>query len=336
MSVRYRTIREGQDIVIYRTCVLPQAWPLLGTAVRLGSIPPRTALITIPTFTSSGMPGGMVTPSTAVGTVISTVTPASFSYTHRAQPFSRSSRSWPIISTNTYKLIKIAQKIWRNEFVELHDLLPARLGTPEPTILDVLTRPDSAKPRKEIKNIQQWALCFNSYTTVLAQKQPERISDLLAYSSIIIKASEEYDDTPWLQYDARFRRQAATEPKRQWAEIDASLWTTCFALAKAKPRCKECREIGHTSCRPLPRQGTGTGRYQPYTAYKPICRKFNYQGRELRFCNFRHACLRCNKPSHKIGVCPDMRSNQEPSHDQSHGRLDSFREPFRPSRGRSN
>ena len=29
------------------------------------------------------------------------------------------------------------------------------------------------------------------------QKQPERIGDLLAYNSIIIKASEEYEDTPW-------------------------------------------------------------------------------------------------------------------------------------------
>ena len=32
-------------------------------------------------------------------------------------------------------------------------------------------------------------------------------NDLLAYSSMIIKASLDYDDTPWLSYDSHFRRQ---------------------------------------------------------------------------------------------------------------------------------
>ena len=27
--------------------------------------------------------------------------------------------------------------------------------------------------------------------------------DLLAYSEVIIKASQEYEDTPWLSYDAQ-------------------------------------------------------------------------------------------------------------------------------------
>ena len=173
--------------------------------------------------------------------------------------------------------LKLSQKIWRNEFIELHELLPARLGIPEPTLLDVLTKPDSAKPKKEIKTIQQWALCFNSYITVLAMKQPQRLGDLLAYSSMIINASSEYEDTPWLQYDVRFRRQAATDPSRPWAAIDASLWTTCFAAAGSRPRCRDCRETGHDSC-----QSTATSkptalyRYQPYPFNRPICKKIQH------------------------------------------------------------
>lgn len=148
--------------------------------------------------------------------------------------------------------LKLAQKIWRNEFVDLQELLPARLGIPEPTLLDVLTKPESTKPKKEIKTIQQWALCFNSYITVLAITHPQRVGDLLAYSSIIINASSEYEDTPWLQYDARFRRQAATDPNRPWATIDASLWTTCFANARSRPRCRIVRKwvTKHASPRP--------------------------------------------------------------------------------------
>ena len=158
---------------------------------------------------------------------------------------------------------------------------------------------------------------------MLAQKQSERIGDLLAYSSTIMKASEEYEDTLWLQYDARFRRQAATDPKRSWAVIDASPWTTCFTLAKAKPQCTDCKEVGHAACRPFLRQGTSSGRYQAYTTTRPICRKFNYNGCDLRFCNFRHVCLRCNKPAHKVGEFPDPRKDNELSRE-------SFREPFRP------
>ena len=46
-------------------------------------------------------------------------------------------------------------KIWRNEFINLQELLPARLGIPEPTFLDVLTKTESAKSKKEIKTVQQ-------------------------------------------------------------------------------------------------------------------------------------------------------------------------------------
>ena len=93
-----------------------------------------------------------------------------------------------------------------------------------------------------------------------------------------MKASEEYEDTLWLQYDAKFRRQAATDPKISWAVIDTSPWTTCFTLAKAKPQCTDCKEMGHAACRPFLRQGTSSGRYQAYTTTRPICRKFNYNG----------------------------------------------------------
>ena len=40
-------------------------------------------------------------------------------------------------------------------------------------------------------------------------KQPRQIGDLLAYSIMIINASSEYEDTPWLQHDAGFGREAS-------------------------------------------------------------------------------------------------------------------------------
>lgn len=209
--------------------------------------------------------------------------------------------------------LKLAQKIWRNEFIDLQELLPARLGIPEPTLLDVLTKPESTKPKKEIKTVQQWALCFNSYVTVLAMKQPHRVGDLLAYSSIIINASSEYEDMPWLQYDVRFRRQAATDPSRPWASIDASLWTTCFATARSRPRCRDCKEMGHETCKPgAMNRPTSSYRYHPYSTNRPICKKFNYAWCDMSPCNFQHICLQCHKPNHKVGQCPELNKPPEP------------------------
>ena len=283
----------------------------------LGSMPLSAALSGVTTFMKTTAPMG---DSSTVSS--SSLTPLTFSpFTLLAAIVSGTSSS---LSTEAISVgpssppipLKLAQKIWRNEFIELHNLLPVRLGIPEPTLLDVLTKPESTKPRKEIKTIQQWALCFNSYVTILAQKQPHHIGDLLAYISIIINASGEYEDTPWLQYDARFRQQAATEPSRPWAMIDASLWTTCFSTARSKPRCRDCKETGHETCQTTSgvRQAANY-RYQPYSSNRPICKKFNYAWCDMSPCTYQH----CRKPNHKIAQCPDTNKNPE---------------PFRPPKGR--
>lgn len=148
----------------------------------------------------------------------------------------------------------------------------------------------------------------------MAMKQPHRVGDLLEYSSMIINASSEYEDTPWLQYDARFRRQAATDPSKPWAAIDASLWTTCFAAARAKPRCRDCRETGHDTCQSMTASRPQTSyRYQPYTTNRPICKKFNYAWCDMSLCNYQqHICLNCRKPNHMVGQCPEANKHPEP------------------------
>jgi hypothetical protein len=69
-------------------------------------------------------------------------------------------------------------------------------------------------------------LCFNTFTAIVIMHEPERSANPLAYSSIIIKASIDYDDM------ARVRRavlqQVATKPKEPWAQLDAALWTVYF------------------------------------------------------------------------------------------------------------
>ncbi len=107
---------------------------------------------------------------------------------------------------------------------------------PEPTLLDLFTEEGKRKIKlhEEIQMIEEWVRCFNTLATIIALQQPNRIADLLAYSFIIVKASEEFEGQPWLDTmrtsDNRQQRCGATV----WAQIDTSLWTIHFAQVQSK------------------------------------------------------------------------------------------------------
>ena len=129
---------------------------------------------------------------------------------------------------------KIAEKIWKLEYVDLNELLPSRLGAPELTMLDLFTQRDRAKEAKKIQTFEQWVACFNTLVSVMAARYPDRVKDMLAYSSLIAKAHADYEGTQWLSYDNHFRHTAAAKQLKDWLGVDLSLWTLCFA--QAKPR----------------------------------------------------------------------------------------------------
>ena len=83
-----------------------------------------------------------------------------------------------------------------------------------------------------------------------------------------MKGQQGVQGVPWLEYDSRFRREAAANQSRSWAVIDSSSWTLCFANAKPKVR---------------PTLSTSKGkeaRFQPYRK-PPVCRNFNNNKCEL-------------------------------------------------------
>jgi hypothetical protein len=222
--------------------------------------------------------------------------------------------------------MKLAEKIWRGEYIELDELLPARLGAPGPTVLDVLLHSDKAKPKKNISTIEDWVLSFNTFISVVAMRTPEQVRDLLAYSSTIVKASQDFQGSPWLEYDVHFRKQIATA---QWATLDASLWTMYFARASPKPATTTSAKFGasgtsneHKSDKP---------RYTPYTSTR-VCFRWNSRvGCHLVNCKYLHCCIRCRDSSHIALDCPQQRSNPPPSHPQEQPPRETS---FRPLMGR--
>ena len=72
------------------------------------------------------------------------------------------------------------------------------------------------------------------YIGVMSVCYPERVIDLLAYSSTITKASADYEDTPLLAYDCHFRKLAEANGQQDWSQVESSLRRLYFANARLK------------------------------------------------------------------------------------------------------
>ena len=110
---------------------------------------------------------------------------------------------------------KLAEKIGRGEFVEMHELLPQEW---------IHTEREGEAPlpscRHKFLDVIVWAVCFASYISVIANKDPSRVSDLLGYPVHMTKASLEFERPAWANYDNTFRRQAAVLGNQNWSSIN--------------------------------------------------------------------------------------------------------------------
>ena len=252
-----------------------------------------------------------------------------------------------VVSTNLPPVPKkLVEKIWRKEYIDLDTLLPARLGTPEPTLKDFMCG-EKKKEKKEIATVQEWVVCFNTYMAIVLMKDPNRAKDLLAYSSLIVKASSDYKGEAWLGYDRFFRRQAAAEQARfpKWGEISPSIWTQHFGLATAIPTCEECGSRDHVKCKPRAGDGEPSTsqskrwerRAKPYSTPRqlaPVCKRWNGGSICPAFCSYRHVCLECGN-EHRARNCPQQQQQGASKESKEKLREEEARKkqgPFRPKR----
>ena len=65
---------------------------------------------------------------------------------------------------------KLAEQIWKGEYIELRELLPSQLGAPQPTVYDLLTRGEKPRQKEEITSIQEWILSFNALIAIITAR----------------------------------------------------------------------------------------------------------------------------------------------------------------------
>ena len=132
------------------------------------------------------------------------------------------------------------------EFVDMAELLPDRWGSTISLVGDETLR--VPRPRRwTVTTILEWIQCFSIYLTVIANKQPQRIPDLLGYQRLIIESQIEYQGDTWMGYDHRFCQRAVTNPHISWSTIDTILWNLAFAGKARMARCNHCFSLSHTS-----------------------------------------------------------------------------------------
>ena len=204
----------------------------------------------------------------------------------------------------------LVTKIRNNEFVELADLAGDNLAQYQEKSASSGSDSKGDRPkRRKISNILQWVECFNAYMVIF--NQPERMPDLLAYSSLIVHAARKFKGDGWLHYDRNLRKRAAAGAGDKWGEVNTSLWALAFANAQPKEHCALCFSLDHTTqaCEDYTEPSEQVKKQQKDEASVPICMKWNWQFCQSASCRYRHnVCVECHE-DHKAN-CPRLGSSR--------------------------
>ena len=184
----------------------------------------------------------------------------------------------------------------------------------------VVQAADIIQSRKLVPDLATWMQCFGLFTAAVARKRPESIPDLMAYMTIIARASQKYRWPSWVIYDQNFRLEVAGNPDQVWAKVDPSIYAQCFTGQSVSPEnwCSQCQGLDHATARcpfkPAKRVWSNTGgqtpsgsqaptrMYQPTSAGMQACFKYNQyngdckHGRNGRKCRYPHVCSSCSGP----------------------------------------
>ena len=130
------------------------------------------------------------------------------------------------------------------EMIERGDFVDVRVNS---RVLDGPQRCNTkGSPEQGQETVPEHLCVVAVYVAVIAGKHPERVSELMAYMILIIKASQEYKVLAWFMYDEAFRRQAAATGLTEWSKINPSIFTVCFnTRARSGTRCELCLTLGH-------------------------------------------------------------------------------------------
>ena len=125
---------------------------------------------------------------------------------------------------------KLLERIEIEEYVDFNELPPVK-GTGrsmaqavDGQVVVVVVAPDLMQSRRLIPDLATWLQCFGLFTAAVARSKPERVPDLMAYMTIIARASQKYRWPACVIYDQNFRLKVAGNAAQSWARVDPSIY----------------------------------------------------------------------------------------------------------------
>ncbi len=162
---------------------------------------------------------------------------------------------------------------------------------------------------------------------VVALKHPERVKQLLAYQTLIVREARWCGGKGWLAYDSMFRQQVAGNNTADWSQLNSSLYAVTFlAQASRGKTCTLCMESDHVEevcalappkagssgvvgARSIPRQeGGNSGSRLARGKAKMVCFAWNQGDCNIPYCRYRHVCVKC-AGDHRITQCRAVQRN---------------------------
>ena len=139
--------------------------------------------------------------------------------------------------------MKLAEKAWNLEFIEMEEFLPApqslRLaeqGKPALSLQDSLVGAlnqfqaiQSQKSQRCVQAISTWIRCFTLYIAVMAKKKTDMIPCMVAHLHTVLKLQQKAPESmSWLEYDIQFRMEMAAREGREWTSGDPWQYIACL------------------------------------------------------------------------------------------------------------
>lgn len=107
---------------------------------------------------------------------------------------------------------KLVDRIVSGQYIDFSELPPAKgrtrsLPNAEEGHIVIIRAEDLAGSKKMIPDLATWLQCFCIYAAVITEHEPARTKSLLAYATIIAKASLKYAWPSWVVYPPGSGRQ---------------------------------------------------------------------------------------------------------------------------------
>lgn len=185
--------------------------------------------------------------------------------------------------------VKVKEKIWAGEFIELGSLHNDQSEGDFTFKLDkngVIGIVPSTK--KQFLTIEKWTDAFNIYASVRRIKFPQEMESLATYQNVIRSISNAHGD--WYYYDVNFRKLRQGGLQISWNTLEHEL----YAIALSRRRGDKSGGPSNSNSQGRPFRGR-------QTPGQGTCHKYN-NGSACNGCRYRHACSYCGL-SHPKAKC---------------------------------